>query len=140
MILLKNCSPSLPPSLDYIIIAIMCLPPEKKLSQLSERFFLKNKDMYPEIYIFYKSNNWRDIISLYYSNTIYVCLKLISSGTDGSIWIIIFLLAMSWWGEGFKQKNMDLGSGFFRKQEKLNFKLSILADFSAFNFLLFFIM
>ena len=65
---------------------------------------------------------------------IFVCLKPISFWTDGPIWKILFLLVQSWSGEGFRQKKLDLGSYFFRNQEKLNFTLFNLTNFSAFNF------
>ena len=51
----------------------------------------------------------------------HVCLKPISFGTDGSIYIILFLLVLSWSGEGFSQeKNVDFGSN---NRKHLNFTL-----------------
>ena len=46
----------------------------------------------------------------------------------------IYLLTLSWSGKGFRQKKIEFVTGFSRKQEKFKFTLSILADFSAFNF------
>ena len=55
------------------------------------------------------------ILSLLYSNTMFACLRPISSRTAGLIWLNFFLLAPAWSRDGFRPKKFripDPGSGF----------------------------
>ena len=59
----------------------------------------------------------------------YVCLKPISSRTGRPIWLIFFVNSVLVRGRFLAIGNFNLGSGLSRRQEKLNYALSVLADF-----------
>ena len=71
------------------------------------------------------------IISLLYSNMMFVCLRTISSGTAGPIWLNFFLLAPSWSRVGFRPKKFWIRDPVFpeiRKTWILGYHLTNLAE------------
>ena len=71
--------------------------------------------------------------SLFYSNTMFaymcVCLRPISSGMAGPIWLNFFLLAPSWSRDGFRPKKFRIRDPDFPKIRKNRFWREIIKYF-----------
>ena len=56
--------------------------------------------------------------SLLYSSMMFSCLRIISSGTAGPIWLNFFLLAPSWSRDGFRPKKFRIRDPVFPEIQK----------------------